>query len=105
MLISGYNKTERDIIVGEGVGRCNNLIAKVNKGHRPIYRISARKKYDRAVQKILKKKKQYGEQTETVVFVQATPREVLKKAVELEAKGVGLNIIYFEVFMNCGTEV
>ena len=56
MLISGYNKTERDIIVGEGVGRCNNLIAKVNKGHRPIYRISARKKYDRAVQKILKKK-------------------------------------------------
>ena len=72
MLISGYNQTERDIIVGEGVARCNNLIAKVNKGHRLIYRISARKKYYRAVQKILKKKKWYGEQTETVVYVQAT---------------------------------
>ena len=45
MLISGYNKTERDIIVGEGVGRCNNLIAKVNKGHRLIYRISAPKNF------------------------------------------------------------
>ena len=92
LLISGYNKTERDIIVGEGLARFANLMDKVKNGHRPLYRTSEWNKYDRAVDKILKKKNWYGKDTETVVFVQATPGEVLKKAIELEAKGVGLKV-------------
>ena len=75
---SGYSKLERDVIVTEGVSRLKNLIEKADKDERPLYRKGDWKKYDRSVDKVLKKRTWFGKGTESVVFVQSTPGEVLK---------------------------
>ena len=50
-----------------------------------MYRTAIWNEYQRSLDKILKSKNWYGSDTESVVFVQATPGEVLRKAVQREA--------------------
>ena len=92
LMNSGYCKLERDVIITEGISRLNNLIEKVGNGERPLYRNGHWKKYDRSLDKMLKKRSWFGINTESVVFVQATPGEVLKKAVQSQADLCGLKI-------------
>ena len=89
---SGYCKLERDIIVTEGISRLKNLIEKVNEEERPFYRNGDWMKIERSIDKVLKKRSWCGKNTETVVFVQATPEEVLKKAVQTEADLSGIKV-------------
>ena len=67
------------MIVGEGYARLGKLTKKVEEGVRPFYRMADWQQYERDIGKKLKKKSWYGKEVETVVFVQATPEEVLKR--------------------------
>ena len=90
MLKSGYNQWERSIIVSEGMACVNNIKEKAQNGERPLYRIGEWKKLERGIRKI--KKSWYGKTTETVLFVQATPNEELRKKIQKEADKSGLRI-------------
>ena len=92
MLKSGYNQWERNIIISEGMSCVANIKEKVENGERPLYRMGEWKKLERGIQKIRKGKSWYGKSTETVLFVQATPNEELRKQVQLEADKSGLKI-------------
>ena len=81
MLTSGYNEHERRVVVKEGLARFANLKDKVDAGKRPLYRKASWMKEERGLQKILKSKKWAGN-AESVVFVQSTPDEALKKSIQ-----------------------
>ena len=81
MMISGYSEKEREIIIREGRSRYSNIIKLVNEGKRPLYRPSTWNKEMRAVEKKAKLKGWYGSQ-ESVVFVPATPGEILRRRIE-----------------------
>ena len=49
------------------------------KRQRPLYRLRSWKKLERNIDKIRKTKTWYGRKTETVLFVQATKNELLRK--------------------------
>ena len=87
-MISGYYETERTIINREGWNRYANLRKLVQRGERPLYRRAWFEKSKRAQEKLWKKKHWFGADKFGVVFdfVQATPGQILKKAVE---KAVG----------------
>ena len=74
MLISGYNQTQRDQIVQEGMARVKNIQVKVERGLRPMYRMNCWKKYERGIEMIMKLKSWCGN-SDSVVFVQAELRE------------------------------
>ena len=57
-----------------------------------MYRTAEWQQRERVISKKLKRKSWYGANVETVVFCQATPNEVLRKAVQEEACRSGLNI-------------
>ena len=78
------------------MARFRKLTEKVERGQRPMYRTANWMQYERDIEKNLNKKKWYGANIETVVFVQATPNEILKKAVQLEADSIGLRIKVIE---------
>ena len=80
------------MIVTEGIARLNNLMEKVIGGQRPFYRNGDWLRFERSIDKVLKKRSWFGRNTETVVFVQATPNEMLKKAVQTEADLSGVKI-------------
>ena len=80
-MISGYSEKEREIIIREGRSRYFNIIKLVNEGKRPLYRPSTWNKEMRAVEKKAKLKGWYGSQ-ESVVFVPATPGEILRRRIE-----------------------
>ena len=69
------------IIVKEGLARITNLKAKVSSGKRPLYRKSSWRKEERGIQKKLKAKRWAGN-AESVVFVQSTPNEILKRSIQ-----------------------
>ena len=69
------------IIIKEGTARYHNILKLAEKGERPIYRPSSWHKEERAIQKKVKGKSWFGK-NDTVVFVQSTPSEVLKKGIE-----------------------
>ena len=81
MMISGYSEKEREIIIREGRSRYTNIIKLVEDGKRPLYRPSTWKKEERAIRKKTKLKGWYGSK-DTVVFVPATPGELLRRRVE-----------------------
>ena len=92
LLNSGYNKLERDVIVGEGLARLCNLKKQVEDGLRPMYRTAEWQQHERIIGKKLKRKSWYGANVESVVFCQATPNEILRKSLQEEVKKSGLNI-------------
>ena len=94
LMLSGYNEHERQIILNEGESRVNNIKIKVAEGKRPLYRTSNYNKYERAIEKQLKKRTWFGNK-ETVLFVQSTPREQLRRQIQLEADkgGVSLRVV------------
>ena len=91
-MASGYNKFERDVIVGEGLARFRNLKQKVEENKRPMYRTANWNEYQRNLDKVMKRNNWYGTETESVVFVQATPGEILRKAVQKEANLSGVKV-------------
>ena len=82
----------RVVIVGEGLARLDKLMKKVEEGAGLLYRTAVWRQYDRVACKKLKRKSWYGANVETVVFVQATRNEVLRKAVQAEADKSELRI-------------
>ena len=81
MLRSGYTEYERGLFIQEGLARYNNILDKVRRGDRPLYRLSSWKKMERAVDKKVKARTWFGN-VETVLFVQPTPGEVLRKQLQ-----------------------
>jgi len=79
MMVSGYTFKERELIVKEGRNRYNNVLAQVKDGDRPMYRSAAWKKEERAVERKKKGKTWHGKQFESVIFVQSSPGELLKR--------------------------
>ena len=91
MLTSGYSEHERRVIVKEGLARVANLKDKVAEGKRPLYRKASWMKEERGIRKILKAKKWAGA-AESVVFVQSTPDETLKKSIQEVANSSAFKI-------------
>ena len=81
MLNSGYTEYERGVFVKEGLARYNNILEKVMRGERPLYRLSSWKKMERSIQKKVKARTWYGN-VETVLFVQPTLGELLRKQIQ-----------------------
>ena len=81
MMISGYSENEREIIIREGRSRYSNIIKLVDQGKRPLYRSSTWNKESRAIEKKVKMKGWYGSK-DSVIFVPATPGELLRKRIE-----------------------
>ena len=90
LYLSGYSQKEREIIISEGVSRYTNIVKQSENGNRPIYRSSQWKKEDRAVKRLVKGKT--WSKADSVMFVQATPGELLKKEVSKVIRESGLNI-------------
>ena len=82
LMKSGYTVRERNIIEDEGKRRYENVLAKSLRGERPLYRSSTENKLQRNVNRKLKEKKWWGVKHDSVMFVQATPGETLKKRIQ-----------------------
>ena len=91
MFKSGYSREERDEFVCEGRARYSNLMAKVARGERPLYRSSAWMKEKRGMDKIRKQKGWHGG-ADTVLFVQSTPKEILRKEVQGQMDKLGMKV-------------
>ena len=92
MFLSGYSEGERSQIVKEGRARYFNILEKVEKGERPLYRPAGWFRKERALGKVRSEKNWYGVTKDTVVFVQATPGEILKKEVQAVVKAHGMKV-------------
>ena len=90
LMRSGYSVEERSMIEREGRARYENIISQVNAGVRPLYRNSSEEKLGRAVKKLVKEKKWHGK--ETVLFVQATPGEQLRKRIQDVCDDSGMKV-------------
>ena len=82
LMRSGYCVQERRLIEFEGRRQYENVVMRVEEGRRPMYRSACNLKLERAVEKKVKKSKWWGESYDTVLFVQATPNEVLRRRVQ-----------------------
>ena len=91
MMRSGYTEYQRSVIVKEGLARVDNIKNKVELGIRPLYRMATWHKKDRALEKKAKAKKWAGN-VESVLFVQATPGEILKKRIQEVANSSGFQL-------------
>ena len=96
MLASGYNNFERDMIVTEGIASFKNIKAKVDQRKRPLYRKGDWNKLERCIEKKIKAKMWHGKENVSVLFVQATPNEELRKLLQKEAEKAGLKIKVIE---------
>ena len=92
MFLSGYSEGERSQIVKEGRAIYFNILEKVEKGERPLYRPAGWFRKERALGKVRSEKNWYGVTKDTVVFVQATPGEILKKEVQAVVKAHGMKV-------------
>ena len=91
MLKSGYNREERDQIVYEGRARYSNLLAKVTRGERPLYRNAPWMKERRGMEMVKKHKGWHGG-ADTVLFVQSTPNEILRKEIQGQMDKLGMKV-------------
>ena len=91
MFKSGYSREERDKIVCEGRARYSNILAKVTRGERPLYRSAAWMKERRGVEKVKKRKGWHGG-ADTVLFVQSTPNEILRKELQGQMDKLGMKV-------------
>ena len=92
MARSGYKEGERNMIMREGIRRYDNLVEQEEKGIRPLYRYQGWEEAERCVKKKVKQKNWYGEEVDSILFVQPTKGEVLKKRIQEEARRQRLNI-------------
>ena len=81
---------EREIIVSEGVARYTNIVKLAEDGSRPLYRSSEWQKEARALKKLVKQKT--WTKADSVIFVQATPGELLKKEVTKIVNEAGFSV-------------
>ena len=91
MMLSGYSHKEREIIVKEGEARYFNIVRQVERGDRPLYRPSHWDREDRALKKKVKEKSWFGNK-QSVIFVQSTPGEILRKKVEEIVDSAGFKV-------------
>ena len=92
LMRSGYSVDERTLIEKEGRARYENILRQVEGGMRPLYRNSDVNKYQREVVKLKKQINWYGKSNGSVLFVQATPGERLKSAVQYVCDKSGMKI-------------
>ena len=94
-MLSGYTLRERELIVKEGRNRYKNVLKQVNDGVKPLYRSASLNKEERAIAKKMKGKNWYGSQFESVLFVQSSPGELLKKEVQkvIDASGFKVRVV------------
>ena len=92
MLLSGYNEEERNQIIKEGWARYYNILEKVERGERPMYRPATWLTKERAIGKVRSSKNWYGVIKDTVLFVQAAPGEILKTEVQAVVKAHRLKV-------------
>ena len=92
LMRSGYSVDERTLIEKEGRARYENILRQVEGGMRPLYRNSDVNKYQREVVKLKKQINWYGKSNGSVLFVQATPGERLKSAVQHVCDKSGMKI-------------
>lgn len=92
LLLSGYNMREREVIIREGQARYLNLREQSAAGRRPLYGEASWKREERDVEKKMKKINWYGKDLDSVIFVQPTPGEILKKKVEAIVLNAGFKI-------------
>ena len=90
LMISGYTLKERELIVSEGVSRYVNIVKQAESGKRPLYRSSRWQREDRALKRLVSNKTWY--KSDSVVFVQSTPGELLKKEVKKIMDDAGFNV-------------
>ena len=91
MMQSGYSQRERDQIIREGTAQYNNIVALAEQGKRPQYRRSSWHKLERALNDKKKAKRWYGE-SDAVMFVQSTPKSILKREIENVMKTNGMRV-------------
>ena len=90
LMVSGYTMKEREIIVSEGVARYVNIVKQAQSGSRPLYRTSQWQREHRAIKRLIKNKT--WSKSDSVIFVQATPGELLKKEVKKIVDNAGFKV-------------
>ena len=91
LLLSGYNENERAMIMREGLSRYENIKKQVQEGKRPWYRLASWNKQSRAVRKVVKSKRWYGE-NEAVFFAEPSPGGMFKESVDKIMKESGFKV-------------
>ena len=92
LLLSGNNFHEREIIVKEGTARYRNIVSEANNGLRHLYRAATWKREERSLKKKASVRTWYGNKSDSVLFVQSTPNEVLKKEVQKIVRSSGFKV-------------
>ena len=92
MYLSGYSEKERMIIEREGRNQYKNIVKMSDIGCRPMYRGSDWCKQERAVSKLRSRKEWFGKKNDAVIFVQATPGEVLQREIQKVVNSSGLRL-------------
>ena len=92
MYLSGYTEKERAIIEKEGRSQYQNILRMSELGERPLYRGAGWCKQERAVSKLRNKKEWFGKKNDAVIFVQATPGEVLQKEIQKVVNSSGFKL-------------
>ena len=92
MYLSGYSEKERMIIEREGRNQYKNIVKMSDIGCRPMYRGSDWCKQERAVSKLRSRKEWFGKKNDAVIFVQATPGEVLQREIQKVVNSSGLKL-------------
>ena len=91
LLKSGYTMKERELIIREGTARYRNVVKSVSRGERPLYRSASWRKEERALGNLVKARSWYSPH-DTVLFVQATPGEVLRRRIEDVVRKSGFKV-------------
>ena len=92
LMRSGYSVKERKQIEYEGRRQYENVVGRVEAGERKLYRSACEDKIERSVGKKVKERKWWGNAYDTVMFVQATPRELLRKKVQEVCDREGMRV-------------
>ena len=92
LMRSGYSVKERRQIEFEGTRQYRNVVSRVEAGERKLYRSANEAKLVRAVGKKVKECKWWGKAHDTVMFVQATPNELLRKKVQEVCDREGMKV-------------
>ena len=82
LYLSGYDQRERDLILKEGRARYHNIVSNYERGERPMYRPAQWNRKERSIAKLRSQSQWYGSQMDTVLFVQATPGEILRRHIQ-----------------------
>ena len=95
MMMSGYSFKERELIVREGRNRYQNVLKQVENGLRPLFRSASWEKEARAVKKKVKGRHWFGKRFDSLLFVQSSPGEVLRKEIQkvIDSNGFRVKVV------------